>query len=56
MAGSMMVSLHLTKKTHEMVHIPKFDDQDGLNVRGNMIKKDLRLSEIERGGSKGTSS
>jgi hypothetical protein len=43
----MIVSLHLTKKTHEGVHVPKFDDQNGLNVLGNTIKKGLRPSEIE---------
>jgi hypothetical protein len=47
MTGSMIVSLHLIKKTMREVHIPKFDDQNGLKVLGNTIKKDLRPSEIE---------
>jgi hypothetical protein len=47
MAGSMIVSLHLTKKTHEGVHVRKFDDQNGPKVLGDTIKKDLRPSEIE---------
>jgi hypothetical protein len=28
-------------------HAPKFDDQNGLEVLGNTLKKDLRPSEIE---------
>jgi hypothetical protein len=47
MAGSMTISLHFTKKTHKGVHVPKFDDQNGLKVLGNEIEKDLRPSEIE---------
>jgi hypothetical protein len=40
MVGSMIISLHLTKKTHGGIHVPRFDDQNGLNALGNMIKKD----------------
>jgi hypothetical protein len=43
----MIISLRLTKKTHEGVPVPKFDDQNGLKVLENTIKKDLRPSEIE---------
>jgi hypothetical protein len=43
----MIISVHLTNKTHEGVYVPKFDHQSGLKVPGNTIKKDLRPSEIE---------
>jgi hypothetical protein len=43
----MILSLHLTKKTHEGVHVPKFHDQNGLKVLGDTIKKELRPSEVE---------
>jgi hypothetical protein len=47
LAGRMIVSVHLTKKTYEGVHVPKFDDQNGSMLLGNTIKKDTRPSEIE---------
>jgi hypothetical protein len=47
MAGTMIVSLHLTKKTYERVHVPQLDDQNGLKLLGNTIKNDLIPSEIE---------
>jgi hypothetical protein len=35
------------------VHVWKFDDPNGVKVLGNMIKNDLRSSEIEWGRSNG---
>jgi hypothetical protein len=39
MAGSMIVSLRLTKKTHEEIHVPKFNPQNGLKVLGIPSKR-----------------
>jgi hypothetical protein len=47
MAGSMIISLHLTTQTHEGVYVLRSEDQNRVKVLGNTIKKDLRLSEIE---------
>jgi hypothetical protein len=54
MPGSTIISLYITKKRHEAVDVPKFDGQNGLDVLGNTIKKDLRSSDIGWGRSNGT--
>jgi hypothetical protein len=49
----MIVSFHITKETHEGVHVPKFDDQNELKVLGNTIKKDSqKLNEDDQTGLK----
>jgi hypothetical protein len=47
MDGSMAVSLHLSKKTHEGGTCPEVRRSKVFKVLGNTIKKDLRPSEIE---------
>jgi hypothetical protein len=37
----------LPKRPVREVHVPKFDDQNGLKVLRNAIKKDVRPSEIK---------